>query len=75
MPAEFDHSSDESTPTCSKDMPPHFRNDSTLVLNPHDINEELEDVKEPVEDIPDKQFQDWELPRHFVSHDKAIPCG
>lgn len=43
--------SDEQTPTCSRDIPPHLRSNSTQELTSHNINKELADVKGPLEDM------------------------
>ena len=62
MPTEFDRSSDGSTPTHSKDIPPHLESKLTLVLDPQEINKELEEVKGPLEDIPeDIEIGDFEM--------------
>ena len=53
MPAKFDHSLDEQTLTHSGETHPHLGSNCTLKLISHNITKELEDVKGPLEDMPD----------------------
>jgi len=72
MPPEVDHTSVTPIPTHSRDTPLHLNNISNFELADLKVSESLEDVKGPIDDIPEEarniNFGPKEIPGLF------LPC-
>ena len=72
MPTEVEHPSADSTPTCSRDTPPHLEDNSISKAVRFELVKTLKAIKGPCDDVPEDakifEFKTEELPRLFAPH-------
>ena len=70
MPTEVERLSADSTPTCSRDTPPHLKNNSISKVVRFELVETLKAIEGPRDDVPEDvkifDFETEELPGLFV---------
>jgi hypothetical protein len=70
MPTEIERPSEDSTPTRSRDTPPHLVDDSVPKAVGFELVEILKAIGEPLDDVPEDakifEFETEELPGLFA---------
>ena len=70
MPTEVEHPSADSTPTCSRDTPPHLEDNSVSKVVGFKLVKTLKAIKGPHDDVPEDakifDFKTKELPGLFA---------